>query len=88
MLINLISWCLFGLVVGLVARLLVPGNDGMGCLATTALGIVGSLVGGYLGHAVAGQESSGVTPAGFIGAVVGGVLVLGALRLFAPRRQP
>jgi len=76
MISNLIVWIVFGLVVGAVARLLVPGRDPMGCLGTMVLGIVGSVVGGFLVMLLFGGESGRVHPAGFVGAVVGGIIVL------------
>ncbi|MDP3295804.1 MAG: GlsB/YeaQ/YmgE family stress response membrane protein [Nevskia sp.] len=75
-------WTLFiGFVVGLVARWLKPGNDGMGIILTTVLGIGGSVVASYGGKAL-GLYQPG-EPAGFIGALVGAVLLLfiaGAIR--------
>lgn len=68
-------WTLFiGFVVGLAARWLKPGNDGMGIILTTVLGIGGSMVAGFLGSAL-GLYRPG-EPAGFIGALVGAVLLL------------
>lgn len=68
-------WTLFiGFVVGLVARWLKPGNDGMGIILTTVLGIGGSVVAGYGGKAL-GLYQPG-EPAGFIGALIGAVLLL------------
>lgn len=65
---------LIGLIVGLVARLLHPGKDGLGLIMTSLLGIAGSLVATYGGQALdiyhAGEG------AGFIGAVVGAFLIL------------
>ena len=71
---EILSWVLFGFVVGLVARALLPGRDTMGLVATTVLGIIGALFGGWLGRALgfygAGQNI------GFLGATLGAVLVL------------
>jgi uncharacterized membrane protein YeaQ/YmgE (transglycosylase-associated protein family) len=80
MLWNLLVWIVFGLIVGAIARLLVPGRDPMGCLGTMALGIIGSLVGGFFVTLLFGGRGEGFHPAGFIGAVIGGVLVLLAWR--------
>ena len=46
--IGLIGYIIFGLIVGALARLLLPGRDPMGCFATAVLGIVGSLLGGFV----------------------------------------
>jgi uncharacterized membrane protein YeaQ/YmgE (transglycosylase-associated protein family) len=71
---TILAWILFGLIVGLVARLLVPGPQPGGLAMTIVLGIVGALLGGWLGRV------SGLYPnsqfAGFLMAVVGAVVVL------------
>lgn len=65
---------LVGLVVGLVARAVLPGTQSVGLILTAVLGIAGSFVAGFLGQAV-GWYSAGQGP-GFIGSVVGALLVL------------
>ena len=85
-LINLISWCVFGLIAGAVARLLAPGPDRLGCLGTIGVGVLGSVVGGYLGGLIAGNPMNEVQPAGFLGSIIGGVIVLLVFR--AVRRPP
>lgn len=67
-----IAWLLVGLVAGLLARLIVPGRDPMGLLATLVLGLVGSVVGGFLAHVLFG-DNNGV---GLIGATIGAIIVL------------
>jgi uncharacterized membrane protein YeaQ/YmgE (transglycosylase-associated protein family) len=76
MITNLIGWCLFGLIAGAIARLLTPGRDPMGCMGTMALGVVGSVLGGFLSSLIFGGDRSGIEPSGLIGAVIGGVIVL------------
>jgi uncharacterized membrane protein YeaQ/YmgE (transglycosylase-associated protein family) len=71
---GIIGTILIGLIVGLVARLLHPGRDGLGIIMTSLLGIAGSLVATYGGQAL-GIYHAG-EGAGFIGAVVGAVLIL------------
>lgn len=73
-----ISWCVFGLLVGLVSRLLAPGHSHLGVLGTIALGIAGSLTGGFLSNLIFTNRVSltSFQPAGFLGAVLGGVVVL------------
>ncbi len=46
---GILSWAFFGLLAGLVAKFLLPGRDGGGFIATTLLGIVGAILGGFLG---------------------------------------
>ncbi|HEV2665740.1 MAG TPA: GlsB/YeaQ/YmgE family stress response membrane protein, partial [Blastocatellia bacterium] len=47
---EIVGWAIFGLIVGLIARLLMPGRDSMGLIMTSILGIAGSLLGTYLGR--------------------------------------
>ena len=71
---GILGWIIFGLIVGALAKLVMPGKDPGGFIVTTILGIVGALVGGFLGRLL-GLYQEG-EPAGFIGAFVGAVLVL------------
>ena len=68
---GIIGWLIIGLVAGALARLLVPGRDPMGWLATILLGLVGAVVGGVLADMLFDDESIGL-----VGAVAGAVLVL------------
>jgi uncharacterized membrane protein YeaQ/YmgE (transglycosylase-associated protein family) len=70
------SWLVFGFVVGLIARFVMPGNQGMGIIRTTLLGIGGSFVGGVLAALAWGGNWRKPTPAGFIGAILGAVVLL------------
>ena len=49
---GIIGWIFFGLLAGAVARALTPGRQEIGCFGTLALGVVGALLGGFLGEAV------------------------------------
>ena len=82
---GLLGWIVFGLVVGAVAKLLMPGRDGGGIIVTTVLGIVGALLGGYLGQAL-GLYGPG-DAAGFLMALVGAVIVLSIYRVTVGRRR-
>lgn len=53
--INIIAWIIFGLIAGAIAKFLKPGVDSQGWIATIIIGIVGSMVGGYLGRLFFGQ---------------------------------
>ena len=75
----IIGWILFGLAVGIVAKFLMPGRDPGGFFITVLLGIVGSLLGGFLGRLV-GWYGDG-DPVGFVMAVVGSIVLLAAYRL-------
>lgn len=71
---SIIWMIIIGLIVGAVAKLIMPGDQGGGIIVTALLGIVGSIVAGYLGGAV-GWYEPGEGP-GFIGSVVGALIVL------------
>ncbi|HYZ82969.1 MAG TPA: GlsB/YeaQ/YmgE family stress response membrane protein [Bryobacteraceae bacterium] len=79
-----LGYILFGLVVGIIAKLLMPGRDPGGIIITILLGIAGAVVGGWLGR-VFGFYGPG-EPAGFIMAIIGAVLLLWIYRL-ATRRS-
>lgn len=81
---NILAWIIFGLVVGLVAKLLMPGRDPGGIIVTMLLGIAGALVGGFIGRAM-GLYSAG-EPAGFIMAVIGSIVLLFVYRMAFRRR--
>jgi uncharacterized membrane protein YeaQ/YmgE (transglycosylase-associated protein family) len=74
-----IGWIVFGLIVGVVAKLLMPGKDPGGFFITIALGIVGAMLGGWLGR-VMGLYGQGQS-AGFLMALIGAVILLGIYRL-------
>ncbi len=70
---SIIGTLIIGFLIGLVARFLKPGNDSMGFILTTVVGIAGAFLGSYLGQAFGIYQVG--EPAGFIGAVVGAILV-------------
>lgn len=79
MILHIIWLVILGLVVGLIARLLVPGRQPMGWIATALLGIAGSYVGGTLGSVVFPPHRFTITPPinhAFLGALVGAVILL------------
>jgi uncharacterized membrane protein YeaQ/YmgE (transglycosylase-associated protein family) len=71
---SILGWIVFGLIVGVVAKLLMPGKDPGGVVVTILLGIVGALVGGFIGRAL-GLYPPG-HPTGFIMATLGAILLL------------
>jgi len=83
--LGVLGWILFGLVVGIVAKLLMPGRDPGGFIVTTVLGIVGAVVGGFLGRTL-GLYGPG-EPAGFLMATLGAVVLLFIYRMFVGRRR-
>ena len=84
---SLIVLLVVGLIVGAIARLVVPGRDPMGLLGTAVLGIVGSFVGGFLGYILLGRDAQdgALQTAQFFGAVVGAVLALLVWRAISSR---
>ena len=73
---GIIAFILFGLIVGLVARALMPGKQSMGLMATTLLGMAGSFVGGLIGSIISGGPIFELHTTGIIGSVIGALLVM------------
>jgi uncharacterized membrane protein YeaQ/YmgE (transglycosylase-associated protein family) len=81
--LHLIWSVIVGFFAGLIARAVVPGADHMGFIATTAVGIVGSVIGGFIGRLINRPEPGAkFHPAGFLMSIVGAVVLLLLLRLF------
>jgi uncharacterized membrane protein YeaQ/YmgE (transglycosylase-associated protein family) len=88
---DLISWIVFGLVAGVIAKLLMPGRDPGGCIITMLLGIAGAVIGGFLARVlgIAG-ETGRFGDRGFlirlVFAVLGAVIILAVYRMIAAKR--
>ncbi len=82
---GILGWILFGLVVGIIAKLLMPGRDPGGFIITILLGIAGSVLGGVVGRAL-GLYREGQA-AGWIMSIIGAVVLLFLYRLFVGRRR-
>lgn len=82
---DIITMLIIGLLVGIVAKFLMPGDDPGGIIMTMLLGIAGSFVAGYIGRA-AGWYSEG-EPIGFIASVIGAIVLLMLYRLMFRRRR-
>jgi uncharacterized membrane protein YeaQ/YmgE (transglycosylase-associated protein family) len=80
-----IGWVIFGLIVGIVGKFLMPGRDPGGFIVTILLGIAGALLGGFIGRAL-GFYNEG-EPAGFIMAVIGAIILLAIYRAVIGRRR-
>ena len=80
---GILGWIVFGLVVGIIAKLLMPGRDPGGIVVTIALGIVGAVLGGYIGRAMGLYGPNDA--AGFLMSLLGAVVLLVVYRLFARR---
>jgi uncharacterized membrane protein YeaQ/YmgE (transglycosylase-associated protein family) len=82
---SLILFLLFGLVVGAIARFLVPGREPGGGLVSMGIGIAGSFLGGFLGRAM-GLYREG-EPAGFLMALLGAIILVVAYHAISSRRR-
>jgi uncharacterized membrane protein YeaQ/YmgE (transglycosylase-associated protein family) len=76
---HIIGWIIFGLIAGIVAKLLMPGRDPGGFIVTILLGIAGSLLGGFAARLLNLGEGGMM---GFVLAVIGAMLLLGLYRMF------
>jgi len=72
----LLAFLIFGFVVGLIARAIFPGTQRLGLLATTLLGVAGSLIGGILGNMLFGGRWDQPITAGWIGSILGSMVLL------------
>jgi uncharacterized membrane protein YeaQ/YmgE (transglycosylase-associated protein family) len=81
---GIISMIIVGLIIGLIARAIMPGEQKMGIILTIILGIIGSVVAGYLGGAV-GWYAPG-EGAGWIGSIIGAIIVLFIYGLIVKKR--
>ena len=81
--IAILSWIVFGLVVGILAKLLMPGHDPGGFIVTVLLGIAGALVGGFIGRAMGFYGPS--ESAGYLMSIVGAIILLALYRMLARR---
>ena len=81
---SILGWIIFGLIIGALAKLVMPGRDPGGIIVTIVLGIVGALLGGWLGRAIGlyGPNEA----AGFVMALIGALILLGLYRLLVARR--
>jgi uncharacterized membrane protein YeaQ/YmgE (transglycosylase-associated protein family) len=79
----ILGWIVFGLIVGVVAKLIMPGRDPGGMIVTILLGIAGALIAGFIGRALGwyGDED----PVGFVMATIGAILLLVVYRQFRGR---
>jgi len=81
---GILSWILFGLVVGIIAKLLMPGRDPGGFIITILLGIAGALLGGFIGRAMGFYGPN--QGAGWLMSILGAIVLLVIYRFAARRR--
>lgn len=79
---GILAWILFGLLAGILAKLIMPGRDGGGFIMTCLLGIIGAVVGGWLATLFGfGGDVTGFNLHSFLVAVVGAIVVLVVFRM-------
>lgn len=76
---GILGWIVFGLIVGAVAKFIMPGRDPGGLIVTILLGVAGAVAGGYLGQALGFYQAG--QPAGFVMSVVGAIVLLALYRM-------
>lgn len=81
---GILGWIVFGLVVGVIAKLIMPGKDPGGLVITVVIGIAGAVIGGYIGRALGWYGPD--EPAGFIVATLGAILLLLVYRTVAGKK--
>jgi uncharacterized membrane protein YeaQ/YmgE (transglycosylase-associated protein family) len=93
MLVNLLLWCVFGLIAGAVAQYVMPGRDPgqsanvQGFLITAVLGILGAVIGGFVSSRLFGWDVTGFNLPSFVIAIVGALALLLLYHLIAPARR-
>jgi len=81
---DILGWIFFGLIVGVIAKLLMPGRDPGGFIITMLLGIAGAMVGGFIGRAVGFYGPNDV--AGWLMSILGAIVLLFLYRSLVHRR--
>ena len=81
---GILGWIVFGLIIGAVAKLIMPGKDPGGIVVTMLLGIVGAVVGGFIGRALGMYEPG--QPAGWIMATIGAIVLLAIYRVLVGKK--
>lgn len=73
---GLCGWIVFGFIAGLIARAVIPGEQKMGFIATTLLGVAGSFIGGFLANVLTGGDWFTFRSSGIVGSVIGAIVLL------------
>ena len=84
---GILAWIVFGLLAGLVAKLLTPGSDPKGCIITVVLGVLGAVLGGFLGSLLGFGNITGFDLRSFLLAVGGAIVLLLLHRVITGRRR-
>jgi uncharacterized membrane protein YeaQ/YmgE (transglycosylase-associated protein family) len=81
---EIVGWILFGLVVGALAKLVMPGRDPGGIIVTMLIGIAGAVLGGFIGQALGFYRQG--EAAGFLMSLLGAIVLLALYRMVVGRR--
>lgn len=73
---DILSWIVFGLIAGIIAKWIMPGKENVGVIVTIILGIVGAVVGGYISTLFGFGKVDGFNFGSFVVAVIGAILIL------------
>jgi len=84
---GIIAWIVFGLLAGWVAKMLTPGRDPQGCIITMVIGVLGAVIGGFIGSWLGFGGVTGFNLKSFLIAVVGAVLLLALYHLVRRGRR-
>jgi uncharacterized membrane protein YeaQ/YmgE (transglycosylase-associated protein family) len=82
---GVLGWIFFGLIVGAIAKLLMPGRDPGGWIITILLGVAGALLGGWIGRAAGWYGPN--DGAGFLMSLLGAIVILAIYRMAFVRRS-
>lgn len=84
---GILFFLVFGLIVGFIARALMPGEQKMGIVMTALLGVAGSFIGGFLSSLITSQRVTDFNTSGVIGSIIGALVLLFAGGAFFNRRS-
>ncbi len=84
---GLLGFILFGFIVGLLARAIMPGRQAMGFIMTTVLGIAGSFMGGFIASLFSRRSAMELTSSGIIGSIIGALILLALFESVQRRRS-
>ncbi|HEX7754578.1 MAG TPA: GlsB/YeaQ/YmgE family stress response membrane protein [Niabella sp.] len=84
---EILSWIIFGLIAGIIAKALHPGKDPGGWIITIAIGIAGAFLGGWIGSMIGWREPNNFSVRSFILAVVGSLILLGVYSIATRKKS-